>query len=52
MLIEWIEKEFAIIYKKAQIYNILKTLGFTYQKIEGVFPESDGKKQVEFKEAL
>ena len=52
MLIEWIEKEYGIIYKKAQIYNILKSLGFSYQKGRGIFPETDAEKQEVFKEAL
>jgi transposase len=52
MLIEWIEKEYGIIYKKAQIYNILKSLGFSYQKGRGIFPETDTEKQEVFKETL
>ena len=32
LLIEWIKREYNISYKKAQIYNILKKLGLTYQK--------------------
>lgn len=32
LLIEYIKNEFGISYKKAQIYNIIKSLGFTYQK--------------------
>ena len=52
MLIEWIQKEYGIAYKKAQIYNIIKSLGYTYQKGRGVFPEADAEKQEAFKEAL
>ena len=52
MLIEWIEKEYGIIYKKAQIYNILKSLGFSYQKGRGIFPETDTEKKEVFKETL
>lgn len=52
LLIDWIKKEFNIVYKKAQIYNILKTLGFSYQKGKGIYPEADKKKQEEFKNAL
>lgn len=52
MLIEWIDKEYNIVYKKAQIYNILKLLGFSYQKGRGIFPETDTHKQEVFKEAL
>ena len=52
MLIEWIEKEYGVIYKKAQIYNIIKTLGFSYQKGRGIFPETNAEKQEVFKETL
>jgi len=52
MLIEWIAKEYEILYKKAQIYNIVKALGFSYQKGRGIFPETDIEKQEVFKEAL
>jgi transposase len=52
MLIEWIDKEYGILYKKAQIYNIIKALGFSYQKGRGIFPETDSEKQEVFKEAI
>lgn len=52
MLIEWIEKHYQISYKKAQIYNIIKSLGFSYQKGRGIFPETDQLKQDAFKASL
>lgn len=52
LLIGWIKKEFKIEYKKAQIYNIIKALGFSYQKGRGIFPETDKVKQEDFKCAL
>lgn len=52
LLIVWIKDHFGVEYKKVQIYNIIKSLGFTFQKGKGVFPEADSKKQEEFKEAL
>jgi transposase len=52
LLIDWIKKEYKIEFKKAQIYNIIKKLGFTYQKSKGIYPETDEKKQEEFKEML
>lgn len=52
VLIEWIDKHWGISYKKAQIYNILKSLGFSYQKGKGIYPEADKEKQQEFKETL
>jgi transposase len=44
LLIEWIAKNYGLVYKKAQIYNIIKSLGFTYQKGRGLFPETDIQK--------
>lgn len=52
LLIDWIKKQFGIEYKRAQIYNIIKSLGFSYQKGRGIFPEADDKKQEAFKAGL
>lgn len=52
MLIEWIKSNFEIEFKKAQIYNIIKQMGFSYQKAKGFYPETDEKAQQDFKEAL
>lgn len=52
MLIGWVEKHYQISYRKAQIYNIIKSLGFTYQKGRGIFPETDQLKQDAFKDVL
>jgi transposase len=52
MLIEWIEEHYGLVYKRAQIYNIIGSLGFTYQKGRGLFPETDAQKQEAFKAAL
>ena len=52
MLIEWVKKNYGIEYKKAQIYNIIKSLGFSYQKGKGIFPEADEQKRQEFIGAL
>jgi transposase len=52
LLIEWIKKQYGLEYKKAQIYNIIKSLGFSYQKGKGIFPEADEQKQEIFKEGL
>lgn len=43
LLIDLIEKEYGIIYKKAQIYNILKNIGLTFQKGKGVYPEANDR---------
>ena len=52
MVIEWIEKTYGIVYRKAHIYNIIKSLGFSYQKGKGIFAETDAEKQEDFKMAL
>ena len=52
MLIDWIQNHLNISFKKAQIYNIIKDLGFTYQKSKGFYPETDPEKQEEFKVEL
>ena len=52
ILIDWIKKNYNIEYKKTQIYNILKRLGFSHQKAKGNYPESDKQKQETFKEDL
>jgi transposase len=52
ILIDWIKNKYNIEYKKTQIYNVLKELGFSHQKAKGNYPEADLKKQETFKEDL
>ena len=52
LLIEFVKKEFSVTYKKAQMYNIIKSLGLTYQKGRGIYPESDPVAQEEFTQTL
>jgi transposase len=52
LIMEYIKKTYGIEYKKAQIYNILKSLDFTFQKARGKYPEADPVKQAEFIESL
>lgn len=40
ILISLIEKRYEVKFQKAQIYNILKGLGLTFQKGKGVYPEA------------
>ena len=49
---DWVMKNWNIEYKKTQIYTIIKSLGLTYQKSRGFYPESDPKQQEVFKENL
>ena len=52
ILMAWIKNHLGIEYQKTQIYNLLKKIGFSYQKARGIYPEVDRKKQEEFKEVL
>ena len=52
IIIEYVIKQFKVTYRKTQIYNLLKAMGFTYQKAKGKYPEADTEKQEEFKEGL
>lgn len=52
LLGDWIKKEFNVEYKSAQIYNLLRGMGFSHQKSRPVYPEADPEKQEEFKESL
>jgi len=45
LLISWVKKEYGIVYKKAQIYNILKQLGLTFQKGKGIYPEAKEREE-------
>jgi transposase len=48
VLIDFIERQFGIRFKKAQIYNILKKLGLSHQKGKAVYPEADTIKRATF----
>lgn len=52
ILRDYIKKQYHVEYKKAQIYNLLKQLGFTYQKGKPQYPEADEQKREEFKKIL
>lgn len=52
MLINYIEKEYGISYKKAQIYKILEKMNLTYQKSKGIYPEANNEKRKEIVEEL
>ena len=48
ILIDYIKKTYGIEYKKAQIYNILKNMGLTFQRGRANYPEADEEKRKEF----
>ena len=52
ILIDWIMVNWKITYKKTQIYTIIKSLGLTYQKSKGFYPEADKEQQENFKSTL
>lgn len=52
LLIDWLVNHLNINYKRAQIYNVLKSLGLSYQKSKGFYPESDKEAQESFKDEL
>ena len=52
ILIDFIEKRYGIKYHKAQIYNIMKAMGLSYQKGKGIYPEADKEKRETFTSEL
>ena len=52
IIMQYISTHYNVDYKKTQVYNLLKTMGFTYQKAKGKYPEADIEKQEKFKEGL
>ena len=52
ILRDFIKEKYGIDYKKAQVYNILKSLGFTFQKARGRYPEADDQQRSQFIETL
>jgi len=52
LVIEIIKKLYKIEYKSAQVYNIMKKMGLSYQKSKGYYPEADQEKQNKFKDEL
>jgi transposase len=45
LLLSFIQKEYKVDYKKAQIYNILKQLGLSFQKGKGIYPEAKEREE-------
>lgn len=52
LLIDWIKKHLNIEFKKAQIYNIVGKLNYTFQRAKGFYPEANKEQQEKFKEDL
>lgn len=49
IIIDYIKKKYDIEYKKAQVYNIIKSLGFSFQKGRPKYPEANEEQRKEFK---
>ena len=45
LLIEWIKQTYGATYKKAQVYNIDKESGLTFQKGKGAYPEAEDREE-------
>lgn len=52
LLRDFIKERYGVSYGKTNIYNVIKKLGFSYQKGRGIYPEASTKQQEEFKESL
>ena len=46
LLIEYIKIHYGVEYKKAQIYNIIHSLGLTYKKGKGIYPEATERETI------
>ena len=44
---DFLQKRFSVEYKQANVYNLLHSLGFSYQRAKGVYPERDEQKREE-----
>jgi transposase len=46
---DYIQEQYQVEYKQANIYNLLHNLGFSYQRAKGIYPERDEGKRCEVK---
>jgi len=40
LILDYIRKTFGVTYKRAQVYNLLRSIGFTYQRGKAFYPEA------------
>ena len=45
LVIDYVQNTFGVSYKKAQIYNLLHKLGFTFQRGKAFYPESSEREK-------
>jgi transposase len=46
IVIDYIENTFGVSYKKAQVYNLLRKLGFTFQRGKAFYPEASERGEI------
>lgn len=46
LVIDYIQNAFGVLYKKAQVYNLLRRLGFTFQRGKAFYPESLEREEI------
>ena len=46
IIIDYIHNTFGVSYKKAQVYNLLRRLGFTYQRGKAFYPEVSEREEM------
>ena len=46
---DYIQREYQIEYKQSNIYNLLRKLGFSYQRARGVYPEREEMRRARVK---
>jgi transposase len=46
LVIDYIQNTFGISYKKAQIYNLLRGLGLTFQRSKAFYPEASEREEI------
>jgi transposase len=52
LVIDYVKNKYSVEYKKANIYNVLKSLGFTYQKGRAKYPEANEQQREEFRDLV
>jgi transposase len=45
MVVDYIQKTFGVTYKKAQIYNLMRGMGFSYQRGKAFYPEASEREE-------
>jgi len=46
LVIDYMHKTFGVLYKKAQVYNLLRRLDFTFQRGKAFYPEASEREEI------